>query len=75
MLAQQLPGGDSLPRQIANAHVAFNVLGVVAFLPFTSHIARLLERAARYGLEVHAWLNVLLSASFSQPLPAGRTTS
>ncbi len=43
-LSRALPGGDSLPRQIANAHVAFNVLGVAAFLPFTAMIARLLER-------------------------------
>jgi Na+/phosphate symporter len=35
-LSRALPCGDSLPRQIANAHVAFNVLGVVAFLPFTA---------------------------------------
>ena len=44
-LSRALPGGDSLPRQIANAHVAFNVLGVAAFLPFTAKIARLLERS------------------------------
>jgi phosphate:Na+ symporter len=43
-LSRALPGGDSLPRQIANAHVAFNVLGVAAFLPFSAMIARLLER-------------------------------
>jgi phosphate:Na+ symporter len=43
-LAGALPSGDSLPRQIANAHVAFNVLGVLAFLPFTARIARLLEQ-------------------------------
>ena len=29
-LSRALPGGDSLLRQIANAHVAFNVLGVAA---------------------------------------------
>jgi uncharacterized lipoprotein YddW (UPF0748 family) len=33
--------------------------------------ARLLERARASGLEVHAWVNVLLSAHFSQPLPPG----
>ena len=38
-----LPGGGSLPRQIANAHVAFNVLGVAAFIAFTPLAARLLE--------------------------------
>jgi phosphate:Na+ symporter len=43
-LAGGMPGGDELPRQIANAHVAFNVLGVLVFLPFTGPIARLLER-------------------------------
>jgi phosphate:Na+ symporter len=33
-----------VPRQIANAHVAFNVLGVAVFLPFIALIARFLER-------------------------------
>lgn len=42
-LATALPGGDSLPRQIANVHMAFNVLGVAAFIGFTPRIARLLE--------------------------------
>lgn len=41
-LAMALPGGGSLTRQIANAHVAFNVLGVAAFIGFTPVIARLL---------------------------------
>ncbi len=44
VLATALPGGESVPRQIANAHVAFNLVGVLAFLPFTARIARLLER-------------------------------
>jgi phosphate:Na+ symporter len=43
-LARALPGGDSLPRQIANAHVAFNVLGTALFIGFTPQIARLLKR-------------------------------
>lgn len=43
-LAGMMPGGDHLPRQIANAHVAFNVLSVLVFLPFTPMIARLLQR-------------------------------
>jgi phosphate:Na+ symporter len=43
-LAAALPGGNSVARQIANAHVAFNVLGVAAFLPFTAMIARWLGR-------------------------------
>ena len=42
-LAAALPGGGSVPRQIANAHVAFNVLGAAAFVGFTPGIARLLE--------------------------------
>jgi phosphate:Na+ symporter len=42
-LARALPGGDNVARQIANAHVAFNVLGVVLFIGFTSHIARVLK--------------------------------
>ena len=43
-LSTVLPGGESLPRQIANAHVAFNVLGVVIFLPVVGRVARLLQR-------------------------------
>lgn len=39
-----LPGGDALPRQIANAHVLFNVAGVLLFVGFTPGIARLLQR-------------------------------
>ncbi|HXG90376.1 MAG TPA: Na/Pi symporter [Vicinamibacterales bacterium] len=42
-VATALPGGDSLPRQIANAHMTFNVLGVAAFIGFTPLIARLLN--------------------------------
>ena len=38
-----------------------------AFDPF----ARLLERARARGLEVHAWVNVLLTAHFGQPFPEG----
>ena len=41
---QTAAGGDSLPRQIANAHVAFNVLGVALFIGFVPQIARLLRR-------------------------------
>lgn len=41
-LATALPGGDVLPRQIANAHMAFNVLGVAVFIGFTPLIAKLL---------------------------------
>jgi uncharacterized lipoprotein YddW (UPF0748 family) len=33
-------------------------------------LARLLERARARNLHVHAWINVLLSAHFGQPLPA-----
>jgi len=38
-------------------------------------LARLLERAKQRGLEVHAWINVLLSAGFSGPLPAGHVVA
>jgi uncharacterized lipoprotein YddW (UPF0748 family) len=38
-----------------------------SFDPF----ARLLERARLRGLQVHAWINVLLTAHFGQPLPGG----
>ncbi len=33
--------------------------------------ARLIARAGSRGLQVHAWLNVLLTAHFGQPLPHG----
>lgn len=42
--AAMFPGGDALPRQIANAHVLFNVAGVALFIGATPVIARLLER-------------------------------
>lgn len=44
VVAGMLPGGDELPRQIANAHVLFNVAGVALFLPFTSKVAAVLQR-------------------------------
>jgi uncharacterized lipoprotein YddW (UPF0748 family) len=34
-------------------------------------LARLLERARAKNLQVHAWVNVLLTAHFGQPLPPG----
>lgn len=34
-------------------------------------LARLVARARARGLEVHAWMNVLLTAHFGQPLPPG----
>jgi uncharacterized lipoprotein YddW (UPF0748 family) len=34
-------------------------------------LAQLLARARGRGLEVHAWINVLLAASFVRPLPPG----
>jgi uncharacterized lipoprotein YddW (UPF0748 family) len=43
--------------------------------PAFDPLARLLERARRQGLEVHAWLNVLLSAHFGQPLPEGHVVA
>ena len=38
-------------------------------------LQRLLERARANGLSVHAWINVLLSASFVAPLPAGHVVA
>ena len=38
-------------------------------------LARLLRRARSRGLQVHAWLNVLLAAGFVGPLPAGHVAS
>ena len=37
-------GPDAVARQIANAHVAFNVIGVLAALPFLNAAARLVQR-------------------------------
>lgn len=37
-------GPAAIARQIANAHVAFNVVGVLAILPFLKTVARSLER-------------------------------
>ena len=34
-------------------------------------LARLMQRARERGLEVHAWINVLLVAGFAMPLPPG----
>lgn len=39
--------------------------------PSFDPLARLLKRARRRGLQVHAWVNVLLVAGFAGPLPAG----
>jgi uncharacterized lipoprotein YddW (UPF0748 family) len=33
-------------------------------------LARLIQRARERGMQVHAWVNVLLAAHFGQPLPA-----
>src|SRR5688500_16527126 len=38
-------------------------------------LARLSRRARRRGLQVHAWLNVLLAAGFVGPLPAGHVAT
>jgi phosphate:Na+ symporter len=43
-VARRLAFGGGIPRQIANAHMLFNVLGVLLMLPFTPRVARLLER-------------------------------
>ncbi|MBC8162457.1 MAG: Na/Pi cotransporter family protein [Roseiflexaceae bacterium] len=43
-LGQAIVSGDNVELQIATAQVAFNVIGVLLFLPFTGLIARLLER-------------------------------
>lgn len=37
--------------------------------------ARLLERARTRGLQVHAWVNILLTAHFGQPLPRDHVVS
>jgi len=38
-------------------------------------LARLIERARQQGLEVHAWVNVLLVGGFAQPLPPGHVAA
>ena len=38
-------------------------------------LRRLVDRARARGLQVHAWVNVLLSAHFGQPLPADHVLS
>jgi uncharacterized lipoprotein YddW (UPF0748 family) len=38
-------------------------------------LARLVERARGRGLEVHAWINVLLAAGFQGPLPSGHVVA
>jgi len=38
-------------------------------------LGRLLERAHKQGLAVHAWVNVLLTAHFGQPLPKGHVVT
>jgi phosphate:Na+ symporter len=43
-LARAFAAEQDVARQIANAHVAFNVIGVALFLGFTTHIARVLQR-------------------------------
>jgi phosphate:Na+ symporter len=43
-LVQALPFGASVGRQIANAQILFNLIGVLCVLPFLSGIAQLLER-------------------------------
>ena len=42
--AQWLTPGGSTARHVANAHVAFNVLGVLLFLPVVKQAARALYR-------------------------------
>jgi uncharacterized lipoprotein YddW (UPF0748 family) len=43
--------------------------------PAFDPLQRLLERARARGLQVHAWVNVLLSAGFGQRLPAGHVVA
>jgi uncharacterized lipoprotein YddW (UPF0748 family) len=43
--------------------------------PSFDPLARLLQRARARGLQVHAWLNVLLVAGFVGPLPAGHVAT
>jgi phosphate:Na+ symporter len=42
-LVQYISAGADVSRQIANAHVLFNIAGVALFIGFTSPIAKALE--------------------------------
>ncbi len=39
-----ISGSAPVSRSIANAHMLFNIIGVLLFLPFASHIAGLMDR-------------------------------
>jgi phosphate:Na+ symporter len=43
-LVRQISGGSSLEQQVANAHMLFNSLGVMLFLPLLGPIERLFNR-------------------------------
>ena len=43
-LVEWISGGAGVSRQIANAHMLFNILGMLAFIGFTPLIARGLQR-------------------------------
>jgi phosphate:Na+ symporter len=45
-VAQRLPNGGEVPRQIASAQVVFNVSGALRVIPFTPWIARPFGRVA-----------------------------
>ena len=42
---QTISGSAELEQQVANAHMLFNIGGVLLFLPFAGPVARLLDRA------------------------------
>jgi phosphate:Na+ symporter len=43
-LAGWISGAQEIDQQIANAHVLFNVLGVLLFLPFVGSIRKVFDR-------------------------------
>jgi phosphate:Na+ symporter len=48
-LVEWMAGGAGVARSIANAHMLFNVLGVLLMLPFTRQVAGALERFLGVG--------------------------
>lgn len=45
-----LAGADHPARALANAHLVFNLVGALAFLPWTDRLATLLDRDGRATL-------------------------
>jgi phosphate:Na+ symporter len=64
-LVQWVSGDASVGRQIANAQLLFNLIGVAVVLPFLPRVARLLERVIPDAKPKHALQPASLPAGFS----------